>query len=132
MNKSRKIIRTIVFAPIISFLIFWVGSIIHTEMLTHRHGYIFERLHYECPRVHNAVGYIESLKVLSFSETTARVYFVIVENTGRMGGAEIGDRIGGSILAFSNEDGQWVLAEMERAVWSRTGSADGFVWPFIR
>ena len=131
VSKS-KIIVLILLAPVGMFITFWVGSIIHAEILTFRHGYKFEEIHYEEPRIYNSIGALEYLKVLSYSETTARVYFVTVNRCGGLAFSEIGDRLGGHIFIFSNEDGHWEVAEQERVVWSKTGSADGFLWPYIR
>jgi REP element-mobilizing transposase RayT len=30
------------------------------------------------------------------------------------------------------KDGKWRYTIWERTVWSRMGSADGFLWPYIR
>ena len=37
----------------------------------------------------------------------------------------------GNILTYKKENGSWYFDRWE-TVWSRSGSADGFVWPYIR
>ena len=59
-------------------------------------------------------------KVLSYNEKTARVYFV--EEDGASG----------NILVFEKQGNDWTYYMWETTVWSRTGSASAFVWPYIR
>ena len=66
------------------------------------------------------IGNIEYLKVLNYTSDTAQVYFVSANRTG------------GNILSFSKLNGKWKYDKWERTVWSKIGSADGFIWPYIR
>jgi len=126
-SRSKSILT-----PAIIFLIFWLGAVVHSEILTFKHGHEFETAFYEA-QLYNAIGHLGHLKILRYSDTTARVYFVSINRYGGISGSEIGDRLGGHVFVFSNDDGQWVVREQERLVWSRTGSArNGFVWPHIR
>lgn len=112
---KHKILRTI-FILVACFLVFWIGSVLRCEILTMRYGKLFEEIY----RENTMMGEIDYLKVLDCRETSARVYYVSEH------------RSGGDILTFELQDGQWVYAGWERTVWSRTGSADGFLWPYIR
>ena len=93
---------------------FWMGSFVKCEILTFQHWKEFEGLE----EATNMISASETIKVLDYSDTSARIYFK--------------DREGGDILKFVKQDGKWVYYEWERTVWSRTGSADNFLWPYIR
>lgn len=54
-------------------------------------------------------------KVLDYSDTSARVYYVGV------------NRETGNVIWFIMKDGNWGLDKWH-TVWSKTGSADGFIW----
>lgn len=59
----------------------------------------------------------ERVKVLRYSEQKASVYYV--------------GEAGGTVLAFDKQEDSWILSEWE-ACWSKTGSADDIIWPYIR
>ena len=109
----RKL-RLILLIPLAIFMLVWVGSIIRFEMLTSTHGHNFNELY----RENTMIGEVGFFRVLYYSDSFARVYFVS------------GNRSAGDILTFSNENGQWVYNSWERTVWSTTGSADDFIWPY--
>jgi len=112
MKKFKYILIFLV----VSILLFWVGSILKCEILTYLHGTEFASLY----KANTMIGEIEYLKVLDYSDTSARIYYVSVKGYG------------GDILVFVKKSGHWTYDKWERTVWSKTGSADGFVWPYIR
>ena len=79
------------------------------------HGTEFTTLYEET----NMLGEQEYLKVLDYSDTLARVYYVGVDDST------------GCVLIFVKQDGQWTFDKWD-VVWSKTGSADDFLWPYIR
>lgn len=111
-----KKVKYIFIIPVICFLLFWAGAIIKCEILTYLHGTEFTTLYKET----HILGEQEYLKVLNYSDTSARVYYVGIENRG------------GAVLLFVKKDGQWTFDKWGREIWSKSGSADGFVWPYIR
>jgi hypothetical protein len=62
---------------------------------------------------------IEYFKVMEYSKTSAHVYYVTKNRTSA------------DLFTFSKKDGQWVI-EKWTTIWSRSGSADGFIWPYYR
>lgn len=63
---------------------------------------------------------IEYLKVMAYSLYEAKVYYVAKDKTS------------GNVIKFTKDErSDWKLTEWE-TVWSTTGSADGFVWPYYR
>jgi hypothetical protein len=110
----KKVVTIVLIIAITCFVIFWTLSIIKCENLTSQYGKEFEGLEEST----NMLKESETVKVLNYSNMTARVYYK--------------DREGGDILRFIKQDGKWVLDKWEKTVWSRTGSADGFMWPYIR
>lgn len=112
---KKILIRTFIVALIL-FLVVWGVSILKCEILTSKYGNQFEVVYQE----NTMIGNIEYLKVLNYTSDTAQVYFVSENRTG------------GNILSFSKQNGKWKYDKWERTVWSKTGSADGFIWPYIR
>lgn len=112
MKKLKIILLLIIACPIL----FWGASYARCELLTYQHGQEFETLY----KANNMIGEQEYLKVLDYSDASARIYYVSINGYG------------GNILKFVKNDGKWVYDSWERVVWSKYGSADGFVWPYIR
>jgi len=112
MRKLKKISISIMAC----FLLFWGGSIAKCEILTYLHGKEFETLY----KANNMIGEQKYLKVLNYSDTSARIYYVSVNGYG------------GDILTFVKKGDIWVYDKWERTVWSKSGSADGFIWPYLR
>lgn len=96
-------------------VIFWILSIIHCEVLTLQRSAEFENLWQE----NTMLSEPDSIKVLEYSDTYAKIYHRSIE--------------GGATLEFSRTDSQseWEFLYWD-TIWSRSGSADGFIWPYIR
>lgn len=94
----------------------WGISILKCEILTYHFGKQFEGVYQE----NTMIGEIEYLKVLNYSNDFARVYFVSKNRTC------------GNVLTFSKQGDGWMYDGWEKTVWSKQGSADGFIWPYIR
>lgn len=113
MKKSRYITFGIL-VIVLAFLLFWIGSIIFCEFTTLLHGDEFNDAMSEIRNVMN----VDMLKVISYSNQSAKVY--LYSNSG------------GVLVSFiKNSDGLWEEDEWEKS-WSTTGSADDFIWPYIR
>ena len=110
-----KIIKYVMVFIAICLLGYWMGSFMKCEVLTKKYGHQFEAFT-------DAVGptEIRYCKVLNYNKRLfAEVYYVEK------------DREFGYIKVFIFKHDRWVPIGWD-AVWSRTGSADGFVWPYIR
>lgn len=101
---------------VLGLAIIWLAAFVKCEVLTNRYGSEFA----EAYRENTMLCEPEYWKVLEYSEDFARVYYV-----GE-------DRCYGNILTFKKVNGEWKYDTWEATVWSKTGSADGFVWPYIR
>lgn len=112
----KKFLLKTFLAVLIMFFLVWGILILKCEILTWRYGNQFKTVYKE----NTMMGDIEYLKVLNYSDRSARVYYVSK------------NRSGGDILVFSKYNGEWKYDKWERTVWSKTGSADGFIWPYIR
>ena len=98
------------------FLIYWVGSIFRCEYLTKRYGDQFQDAYKE----YTMVSSQDYLKVLEYTETKAVIYTVIEDGCG-------------NTITFkrANKSEEWEFVEWN-TIWSTSGSADGFIWPYIR
>ena len=109
--------RTKLGAAAVLLAAFYCVSLCRCELLTAAHGHEFEGLELNTGLLEQS----DSLKVLDYSGTEASVYYV---GPGRSYG---------NVLRFSSSSGTgpWELTGWN-TVWSRNGSAGGFVWPYIR
>ena len=110
----KKIILVALLVAIGWLITYWVVSIIKCEMLTIEHRDEFIGLELQT----NMLTLAETIKVLNYSEETATVYYK--------------DQYGGNILEFRRNNNIWIFNRWGATVWSRQGSADGFMWPYIR
>lgn len=104
-------------ALVIILVIVWIVSIGKCENLTRKYGHEFE----EAKTQTNMLDECKTFKVLEYSDTYAVGYYVTV---GRTGGAKL-------YFERANSQEAWQLSTWE-AVWSKHGSADGVMWPYIR
>jgi len=131
MKKRFVITMAIITAPILLFVIIWGGAMLHTTILTHRYGHIFEAVIMENPETRERVGDAGNLRILSYSATSARIYNVWLNWEGSgINHIEIGGRHGGAIFEFQMRYGEWQFAS-QGTTWSEVGSADGIVWPYF-
>ena len=112
----KKKIWTLLLAICVAFVLFWAISIVKCEIQTHKYGAQFAGKE----QLYTMLRPSEQCKVLQYTQTNAKVYY-------RTPGS------GGDVLYFERDDqsGEWHFVRWE-TIWSATGSADGFVWPYIR
>lgn len=106
----------IILSLILIFTIMWGCDFARCEYLTSKYGYQFEELYKENTMITDT----EELKVIDYSDNFARVYYVSKGKTD------------GNILTFKKDNDKWKYFSWEETVWSSSGSADGFVWPYGR
>ncbi len=110
----KKIIAIIVSSLLLCFLLIWSIPYIWYEVLTAQYGSEFIDLEKSI----QMIGEADYLKVLEYSETFARVYYI--------------SDTGGDTLTFCKADGEWILERGGwKTVWSKSGNADGFIWPYF-
>lgn len=109
--KKKKIIIVVC----ILFVIFF--PYLKVELLTLIHGEMFECSAF--PSEFPMVDDISYCKVMQYKEEKAQVLYV---SKGSV-----------TILVYYKKDNNdnWVVHDW-KCVWSSTGSADGFIWPFYR
>lgn len=114
MNKPREKLIVLI---IICFLviIFVFIPYIKVEILTNKYFNEFAELYKLC----NMIDQIDYYKVYDYSTTSARIYYVAKNKSS------------GNIFEFSKKDGEWILKDW-KTIWSDSGSADGFIWPYYR
>ena len=99
---------------IMLFAVVWGGSLIRCEVLTSKHGAEFT-----IPDVVTAwFGDDGTAKVISYSSQAAKVYYYSIED----GFAEE--------IYFIKHGNAWVF-DTWGTVWSSTGNADDFMWPYF-
>ena len=116
-----KKIKIVVLIIISAFVLYWISSIAMCEYNTHKYGEIFRNT-----KIHDigGEGYLNdcNIKVIKYNNDYAKVYAVF-ENTQ--------NEVGLVYYFVKTENGDWVFDYYD-AVYSTTGSADGFIWPYIR
>ena len=106
--------RIIVLTLILLAIVLWGGAIVKCEILTRQHGWEFDGLWKDTMLIDP-----EYWKVLDYRDENASVYFVAPEGKG------------GTVLYFQRETNEWILTEWGPS-WSKSGSADDLIWPYIR
>ena len=66
------------------------------------------------------VNTASKFKILTYSSDFARIYCVNYNKSN------------GSVYNFVKKDGVWIYNQWEDIGWSKYGTADGFIWPYIR
>lgn len=112
----RKYIRRIIIlSPILCFLLIWGLALAKCEVLTLLHGKEFsDSSLYEEDTMFVPPKY---LKVLEYSESKARVYYVLINN------------LGADIITYTKENGQWKFQRWD-PIWAKGGSASEVIWPY--
>lgn len=111
--KKKSFVK-IVLVVIIAFLpACWLLSIAKCKFNTYLHGAEFVGEHEQT----NMISGNPEPKVLKYSDEVAEIYYV--------------DDEGGDIITFEKIDGEWIMEDW-RTVWSSSGGADGFMWPYGR
>lgn len=111
-----KFLKKFACYTLILFLLVWGISILKCEILTYYYGNQFSNIYKE----NTMIGDIDYLKVLDYSGSNAIVYYVSKNG------------MGGNIIRYFKTDNSWVIDGWVKTIWSKTGSADGFIWPYIR
>ena len=116
-----KKIKIVVLVIISAFVLYWIFSIAMCEYNTCKYGEIFRNT-----KIHDigGEGYLNdcNIKVIKYNKDYAKVYAVF-ENAQ--------NEVGLVYYFVKTENGDWVFDYYD-AVYSTTGSADGFIWPYIR
>lgn len=111
MRILKKPTVIVIFIIIVLTILFF--PYIKSEYLTLKYGKEFEGLEKQTNMLSDSSYY----KVLDYSENKARVFYV----------SDSGD-----IIVFQkNPQGEWIYQSWD-TIWSKSGSADGFMWPYYR
>lgn len=114
--KKKKIVKWMLIIILSAFPVYWLGSIAKCEFFTLIHGDKFEDGYLETGWFND----IRSFKIIEYSQTEATVYYVDADRT-----------VGFTIQFFKNQSNHFEIKSWD-TVWSKSGSADGFIWPYIR
>ena len=111
MRKTSKRILILIVCTVFLLVLFF--PYIKAEILTLKYGNEF----YDLQKQTNILTDAEYYKVISYSKDTAKVFYV----------SDSGD-----LLTFKkNDDGCWELSGW-KTIWSTSGSASEFMWPYYR
>lgn len=114
MKLNRKTKVLLVMLSVLALYI--IASYTKVEILTWQHKSEF----YSRYDLTGMVDDIEYCKVMSYSKEYAEVYYVTK------------DKEAGLLYSLIlDENGEWQLDSWD-AVWSKSGSADDFIWPYYR
>ena len=110
--RKRKLVLFLVLVLIICVIIL---PYVRVEILTMLHKDEFATEYTQT----NMVDDIEYLKVMEYSDQIAKVYYVIQNHEGA------------ELITFERREHIWTMVKWE-SVWSKTGSASEFIWPYYR
>ncbi len=108
----KKFIKIFILSVLILFTAYWSLSILKCEYLTyvHKNEFIYDE----------EIKDSALVKILEYNDDYARLYCINYNVHS------------GSLCTFLKKDGKWIFKSWGRGVWSRHGSADGFIWPYGR
>ena len=110
-REPKKIIALIITGCLLMSFLF---PFLKHDVLTSLHGNEFEGLYMQTSMISH--DDVDSLRVLSYSNNSARIYYVGVTS--------------GNVLEFSRNDDAWELVSWN-TMWSSDGSAGEFIWPYF-
>ena len=123
-----KLIKRIALICACSFLTNWLGSIAVCEYYTYRYRETFENTEvHDIDGIHDLKEeWIKDIKVLEYTDEHAAVYVKTSSSTS--------DRTvkTGSVYYFDHGEGDSWTYDIYDTIWSSAGSADEFIWPYIR
>ena len=114
--KKKTIVKWLLVITLSAFPAYWLGSIAKCEILTLMHGDNVKNGYLDTGWFDD----IQSFKIIDYSQTEATVYYVNTDRT-----------VGFTVLFFKNQSDYFEFKSWD-VVWSKSGSADGFIWPYIR
>lgn len=116
-KEIKKAFKIIIITILAFFLVIWAGNIIEIEITTFIHKNEFPPIAYD----NSMIGEIKYFKIIKYSKEEAKLYYVCK------------DRTSGNIVSYKKDDsGKWIYSSWDETVWSTSGSADGFMWPYGR
>ena len=110
MKKIKGLLA--LFLCIIVIVVIIAAPYIKAEYLTAAYGNEFKGLEAQTQMLNNSRNH----KVLEYSDDAAKVFYV----------SDTGD-----LITFVKNADSWELSEW-KTVWSKTGSASDFMWPYYR
>ncbi len=114
--KSKRLLKALLLFILITLTV-WIACIAKCEYITARHIGEFKNI--------EEIQGADKVKILSYSDSYAEIYCIFTarsKNDSYMSGNRFG---------FTYKNGQWISCGWD-TIWSERGSADGFVWPYIR
>ena len=113
MTKKTKVIRLIS----VAILLILVFPYIKAEFLTMKYGNEFENQYLQTGMMDG----IEYFKLLNYiDDVYAEVFYVAEEHSS-----------GNCVTFYKRSYEEWEMIGWN-TIWSKTGSADGFMWPYYR
>ena len=119
--KGLKIVKWIILIPIILFFVIWIGALAKNRIVTELHRDNIENMDL-------LLDYGEALeydwyRILSYSETEIEIYYVNKFGNSTFGGIVCYRYLPNINMWSHNYTGYDCL-------WSTSGSADNFIWPY--
>lgn len=109
-----KKIKIIVLVILASIILFWIIALLRCEILTLRYEEQFKEAYMQTGMISSIVD----MKVLDFEDESASIYYICEGGTWS------------SRVEFVRNASGWQMTSWD-CIWSRFGSANNVVWPYI-
>lgn len=116
--KGKKAIKLAGLCMFAVIFVIWFVPYVHNEVLTVMHGKEFKDKYNENTMLKADIT-LDSMKVIKYSDSEAKVYYVMGDN----GIAEV-------YTFEKNQNNEWE-AVVQDTIWSRSGSASETLWPYF-
>lgn len=118
MNSKKIYLKKLGMMVLIILIVFIIISYLYVEILTYKYGMQFAHLYDASSWIENC----SSHKVFKYADDEADVYYEAFNPNEKKVSATF-------MYHFKRVNDTWMLDSWE-CIWSRTGSADGFIWPY--
>ena len=117
MKNFKQLLGTVLISILGLFFLIWFCSLAKCEYLTYKYG---DEFPYSSVQSYTMFRTPDYHKVIQYTDTTAKIYYV---SHGR----------GGDVVYFKRErvGDAWSFDKWD-TIWSGSGSAESFIWPYIR
>jgi len=115
-DHMKKFLVFNLFVIFVIIIFIWSIPIINNEIKTVKYGDEF----YDSYKQSNMINSIKSYKVLEYSDSKSKVYYISVYNKSESG----------FVFHFEKSGEKWSMIGYD-CIWSETGSAESFIWPYF-
>lgn len=123
-KATKRIIVCILALVVIIPVLIWGGTLIKNSILTTIHKDEIKNLQFV--ESEEPLPHFDWYRITSYSDSTIKIYYVNTYGNDMDGEY----KVGGEIVISKMQDGWHHTDLAESVLWSGSGSADNYIWPY--